>query len=158
MKAKTPHISLLPICSIRKCQHPKSYSISFIFSKLFPVTYFLHNAAHSMVLPPVTLIVCDSVVRNVKSKTAVSMCYLGAEVSELVCVISSLLTEHPSLKKVVVHGGTNDSGWYRSEVMKRDFTGLLKASGKNILISGPISSLEDECFSRRLTLHEWFQA
>lgn len=72
---------------------------------------------------------------------AVSMCYLGAEVSDLVCVISSLLTEHPSLKKVVVHGGTNDTSWYRSKVTKRDFTGLffsfflhLKASGKNIFM------------------------
>ena len=113
--------------------------------------------------PPTSLIIGDSIVRYVKDRSAVTHCFPGAKVPDILEQIPNLLADYPHVKKVVVHVGTNDTANQQSELLKRDFIHLfnsLKVCGKQVFISGPIPPLGRGVgrFSRVLSLHTWLQS
>uniref|UniRef100_A0A3B5B1B8 SGNH hydrolase-type esterase domain-containing protein n=1 Tax=Stegastes partitus TaxID=144197 RepID=A0A3B5B1B8_9TELE len=98
---------------------------------------------------PTTLIVGNSIIRNVHFFNATTRCFLGASVSI-----------PPSVCHVVIHVGMNDTARRQSERTKKDFMdlfALLESCGKSVFISGPISTLPHsaERFSRLLSLNTW---
>lgn len=110
-----------------------------------------------------TLIIGDSIIRNVKLETATTYCFPTAKVLDLLAEIPLLLHKHPHAKNVVIHVGTNNISVQTSEVPKLDFTSLfqlLKGYKKSVFISGPIPSIckNLQHFSRLLCLHIWLQS
>lgn len=110
-----------------------------------------------------TLIIGDSIAKNIKSKTATTYFFPGAKVLDMIKpLVPSLLNKHHQAKNVVVHVGTNDITFKQSETLKCHFNALFKVlrdSNKNAFISGPIPSFRRGMgsFSRLLSLHSWLQ-
>ncbi|KAF7648800.1 hypothetical protein LDENG_00151470 [Lucifuga dentata] len=75
--------------------------------------------------PPTTLVIGDSIVRNIKKKSAATLSFPGAKVSNIMEKIPSILADHPLTKNVVLHVGCNDIPSQTSETLKSDFTKLL---------------------------------
>lgn len=95
-----------------------------------------------------------------RDKTAVTICFPGAKVGDLLESIPSLLAKHPLARNIIIHIECNDISAEKSEILKRDFTclfNLLNDCGKCVFISGPIPSLKSGVnrFSRLLALHTW---
>lgn len=110
-----------------------------------------------------TLIIGDSIIRNVRSESAKCYCFPGAKVKALVEKCMDLLPQHPSSKNVIIHVGANDILDEKSKILKRDFTGLLnvlESYGKRLFISGPIPPFGRGMsrFSRTLSFHTWLQS
>lgn len=124
----------------------------------------LHLPCPRPLFPPTTLIVGDSIVRDICFFNAVTRCVPGATVSDILTGLRRLLPTLPSsIRRIIVHVGTNDTALKRSEVTKSDFTDMLRflnRSGRSVLISGPIPTLGrgSESFSRLLGLHSWLQS
>lgn len=64
---------------------------------------------------------------------------------------------------MIVHIGTNDISYQKSELLKSNFVELLELlgdCGKSVFISGPIPTLGHGIgsFSRLLSLHTWLQS
>uniref|UniRef100_A0A3Q1GLT4 SGNH hydrolase-type esterase domain-containing protein n=1 Tax=Acanthochromis polyacanthus TaxID=80966 RepID=A0A3Q1GLT4_9TELE len=110
---------------------------------------------------PTTLIIGDSIVRNVRFFNATTRCFPGATVAVILNKLPELLQSIPaSICRVIIHVGTNDTTRRQSELTKRDFMdlfGLLKSCGKSVFISRPIPTLSRgaERFSRLLSLSVW---
>uniref|UniRef100_A0AAQ5Z8B9 SGNH hydrolase-type esterase domain-containing protein n=1 Tax=Amphiprion ocellaris TaxID=80972 RepID=A0AAQ5Z8B9_AMPOC len=99
-----------------------------------------------MALSPTTLIIGDSIVRNIRFFNATTRCFPGATVAYA----------------VIIHVGTNDTTRRQSELMKQDFMDLFRlveSCGKSVFISGTIPTLSRgaERFSRLLSLSTWLQ-
>uniref|UniRef100_A0A8C9XWN1 SGNH hydrolase-type esterase domain-containing protein n=1 Tax=Sander lucioperca TaxID=283035 RepID=A0A8C9XWN1_SANLU len=116
----------------------------------------------SIVPLPSTLIIGDSIIRNVKSKSSATFCFPGARVSDIREKIPLILTDHPLARDIILHVGCNDISSQPSEKMKRDFCELIDAlayDGKQFFISGPLPPLHGmERFSRSLSINTWLQA
>lgn len=84
--------------------------------------------------PPTTLIVGDSIMRNIRFFNATTHCFPGATVTKIMNKLPDLLRTLPSsTEQVIIHVGTNDLARGQSELVKRDFNylfGLLRNSGK----------------------------
>lgn len=83
--------------------------------------------------PPSSLVIGDSVIRNVMRNSAVTFGFPGAKVGDLFECIPSLLIKYPLTRNLIVHIGCNDISAQKSEILKRDFTCLfntLKDCGK----------------------------
>ncbi|KAK5894034.1 hypothetical protein CesoFtcFv8_010765 [Champsocephalus esox] len=113
---------------------------------------------------PETLIVGDSAVRDVKGLCSKNnnkvLCFPKDTVSDLAEKILRIGAEHPTVKNVVLHIGTNDVVKQQSEVLKKDFQCLLEtASSLNaeVFISGPLPPVRRgvERFSRLFALNTW---
>ncbi|XP_033985914.1 B-cell receptor CD22-like isoform X1 [Trematomus bernacchii] len=65
--------------------------------------------------PPSSLVIGDSIVRNIRSKTAATYCFPGGRVLDLVEKIPCLLMKHPHARNVIIHVGTNDTACQQSE-------------------------------------------
>ncbi|XP_037636978.1 uncharacterized protein LOC119494862 [Sebastes umbrosus] len=110
-----------------------------------------------------TLIVGDAAVKDVKSmwsKDIKVLCFPKDMVSDLAERILDIVTAHPNVKNVVLHIGSNDVVKQQSEVLKRDFTGLLNTVSSvnaQVFISGPLPPIRRgvERFSRLLGLNTW---
>lgn len=113
---------------------------------------------------PTTLIVGDSIIRNVRFFNAATHCFPGSTVPVLLEKLPALLHSLPSsIKRVLVHIGSNDSARRQSELIKNDFMDLLNfltSSGKSVFISGPIPTVARgaDSFSRILSLNTWLQS
>lgn len=112
---------------------------------------------------PTSLIVGDSIVRHIKSKTAVTHCVPGAKIVDVLQQIPGLLSEYPYVRNVIIHVGTNDTTKQQSEALKQDFNHLfneLKSCGKSVFISGPIPTFGRgiERFSRLLSFNTWLHS
>ncbi len=113
---------------------------------------------------PTTLIVGDSIIRNVRFFNAATHCFPGSTVRDILNKLPALLRSLPSsIKRVVVHVGSNDTSLRQSEVTKQHFLDLLdflNSCGKTVFISGPtpIVARGAERFSRILSLHTWLQS
>uniref|UniRef100_A0A3P9LAJ1 SGNH hydrolase-type esterase domain-containing protein n=1 Tax=Oryzias latipes TaxID=8090 RepID=A0A3P9LAJ1_ORYLA len=100
---------------------------------------------------------------NIRFINAVTRCFPGAEVMDILQKLPDLLLSLPStIIRILVHVGTNDTTLQQSEVTKRDFLDLfhfLKNTGKTVFISGPIPTLSrgSTRFSRILSLNTWLQ-
>ena len=64
--------------------------------------------------PPASLIISDSIVRNIQSKMAATYCFPGAKVLGMVQQIPSLLSKHSHVRNVVIYVGTNDNAYQQS--------------------------------------------
>ena len=114
--------------------------------------------------PPTTLLVGDSIIRNVRFFNATTHGFPGATVHVMLDEIPGLLRSLPSsIERVIVHVGSNDTSCQQSELTKMDFNNLPKlflACGKSFFISGPVPTLFRGVgrFSRILSLNVWLQS
>lgn len=112
---------------------------------------------------PTTLIIGDSIVKNIRYFNAITRCFPGATAAVILDKLPELLRSIPSsIRRVIVHVGTNDTFHRQSEVTKIDFLNLfslLESCGKSVFINGPIPTLSRgaERFSRILSLSTWLQ-
>lgn len=113
--------------------------------------------------PPNTLIIGDSIIRNICFFNATTCCFPGTTAPEILEKLPGLLQSLPSsITHIVVHIGTNDLALGGSELAKKDFTSLLDflgTCGKSVFISGPIPPLGrgDALFSTLLQLDSWLK-
>lgn len=112
---------------------------------------------------PTTLIIGDSVVRNIHFFNAITRCIPGATVPDLIEALPSMLESIPvSVRRVVVHVGVNDMKARESMITRSyfcDLFSLLRAHGLDVFISGPIPTVNrgDYMFSRILQLNTWLK-
>ena len=113
---------------------------------------------------PTTLIIGDSIIRNIRFFNATTLCFPGATVQDILLRLPGVLRDLPtSVQRIIVHVGCNNAMLQQSELTKNEFNKLLHSlnnSGKSVYISGPIPSLGrgSERFSRVLSLHTWLQS
>uniref|UniRef100_A0A3B5ASY0 SGNH hydrolase-type esterase domain-containing protein n=1 Tax=Stegastes partitus TaxID=144197 RepID=A0A3B5ASY0_9TELE len=112
---------------------------------------------------PSVLIVGDSIIRDVRSSKAVTHCFPGAKVNDILTELPSLMAKFPSARKVVLHVGTNDIPRQQLELLKEDFKRLfnyLQRTEREVFISGPLPTVGRGCgrFSRLLQIHMWLQS
>lgn len=114
--------------------------------------------------PPTTLIIGDSITRDIGFANATTHCLPGATVPAILDKLLDLLPSLPSsIIRIVLHVGTNDTSRRESELTKKDFNFLfnvLKDCRKSVFISGPIPTIGrgSDRFSRILSLHTWLQS
>lgn len=77
--------------------------------------------------PPATLVICDSIVRHIRSKTSTTCCFPAAKVQDIIQQIPALVSKHPHAENIVVH-----------VFILSVFFNLLKDCNKSVFISGPI--------------------
>ncbi|KAL7398958.1 hypothetical protein ABVT39_017686 [Epinephelus coioides] len=111
-------------------------------------------------LQPTTLVIGDSIIRNVRSRSALTCCFPGATVRDITTKAAELITSSPGITTVIIHAGTNDIHKQQSELLKIDFVHLittLQRAVNHVHISGPIPSCGRGCrrFNRLLALHTW---
>lgn len=76
----------------------------------------------SPLFPPTTLIIGDSITRNIRFFNAITRCLPGATVPVILDDLLNLLDSLPtSIKRIVVHLGKNDTTRGESEPTKNDF-------------------------------------
>uniref|UniRef100_A0A667Z3U5 SGNH hydrolase-type esterase domain-containing protein n=1 Tax=Myripristis murdjan TaxID=586833 RepID=A0A667Z3U5_9TELE len=112
---------------------------------------------------PTTLVIGDSIIRNVRRKSAKCFCFPGAKVADITEKCISLLAKYPRARSIIIHIGCNNVPEQGSEILKQDFLKLfdsLKDCGRRIFISGPLPPFKRGCerFSRTLALHTWLQS
>uniref|UniRef100_A0A3P9C989 SGNH hydrolase-type esterase domain-containing protein n=1 Tax=Maylandia zebra TaxID=106582 RepID=A0A3P9C989_9CICH len=88
------------------------------------------------------------------------LCFPNDMVNNLKERILQIAEEYPTVTNIVLHTGSNDVSKQQSEVLKRDFTGLLNTANSlnaAVFISGPVPPVRggDERFSRLFTLNKW---
>uniref|UniRef100_A0A3Q2V3Y7 SGNH hydrolase-type esterase domain-containing protein n=1 Tax=Haplochromis burtoni TaxID=8153 RepID=A0A3Q2V3Y7_HAPBU len=111
---------------------------------------------------PETLIVGDSAVKDVQrmcGKNTKVICFPRDMVNNLKERILQIADEYPTVTNIVLHTGSNDVSKQQSEVLKRDFTGLLNTVNSlnaAVFISGPVPPVRggDERFSRLFALNK----
>uniref|UniRef100_A0A8C5GQL9 OSK domain-containing protein n=1 Tax=Gouania willdenowi TaxID=441366 RepID=A0A8C5GQL9_GOUWI len=115
---------------------------------------------------PHTLIVGDVSVKDAQkmfSSNVKVICLPNDTVSDLADKILHIVADYPHLKNVVIHFGLNDLAKEESEVLKQDFTHLLKTVScllPKVFISGPISPVRkgDLKFSRIYSLNKFLSS
>uniref|UniRef100_A0A669DSZ3 SGNH hydrolase-type esterase domain-containing protein n=1 Tax=Oreochromis niloticus TaxID=8128 RepID=A0A669DSZ3_ORENI len=88
------------------------------------------------------------------------LCFPKDMVNNLKERILQIADEYPTVTNIVLHTGSNDVSKQQSEVLKRDFTGLLNTVNSlnaAVFISGPVPPVRggDERFSRLFALNKW---
>lgn len=120
--------------------------------------------AISPLFPPTTVIIGDSIIKNIRFFDAVTFGFPGATVPIIIEKIRELLPTLPiTVNRIIVHVGTNDASRHQSELTKVDFISLidfLRQCGKAFFISGPIPTFcqGDWRFSSILSLHTWLES
>ncbi|CAI5677846.1 unnamed protein product [Oreochromis niloticus] len=112
---------------------------------------------------PETLIVGDSAIKDVQrmcGKNTKVLCFPKDMVNNLKERILQIADEYPTVTNIVLHTGSNDVSKQQSEVLKRDFTGLLNTVNSlnaAVFISGPVPPVRggDERFIRLFALNKW---
>uniref|UniRef100_A0A665W5N9 SGNH hydrolase-type esterase domain-containing protein n=1 Tax=Echeneis naucrates TaxID=173247 RepID=A0A665W5N9_ECHNA len=112
---------------------------------------------------PETLILGGSTVNSVQrmcGKSTNVFCFPMDMVNDLKERFFEIADEYPTVTNIVLHTGSNNVSKQQSEVLKRDFTGLLNTvSSLNavVFISGPVPPLRrgQERFSRLSALNKW---
>lgn len=113
-----------------------------------------------------TLIVGDFSVKDVQwicGKNTKVLCFPKDMVSDMQKRILKTVTKYPTVKNIVLHTGSNDVSKQQSEVLKRDFAGLITTASSldaAVFISGPLPSIRggEERFSRLLALNKWISS
>ncbi len=75
---------------------------------------------------PRTLIVGDSIIRNVRTRTATTCCFPQATVSDVNKELRSIVMNHKTANRVIIHVGKNDIRIGQSELLKQDFSELFE--------------------------------
>ncbi len=71
-----------------------------------------------------TLIVGDSIIRNISSRTTTTCCFPQATVSDVNKELQNILMKHKTANRIIIHVGKNDIRKEQSELLKKDFTEL----------------------------------
>ena len=113
--------------------------------------------------PPSTIILGDSIIRNVSIFNARTIVFPGSTVVDITDKNQEVATSFPSADSLLLHVGTNDVGKRQSELLKSDFIRLfsvLKHLHYKISISGPTPTAGrgSDRFSRLLGLNTWLQS
>lgn len=109
---------------------------------------------------PRTLILGDSVIRNISNRDSTTCCLPQATVSDVNRELQNILMKHKTVNRVVIHVGKNDIHKEQSELLKRDFNKLfetLRTVKVQPFISGPLPARGTNRFSRLLGLNTWLQ-
>ncbi len=109
---------------------------------------------------PRTLIVGDSIIRNVRTRTATTCCFPRATVSDVNKELRSIVMNHKTANRVIIHVGKNDIRKGQSELLKQDFSELFETLQRlevQSFISGPLPARGTNMFSRLLGLNTWLQ-
>ncbi len=109
---------------------------------------------------PRTLIVGDSIIRNVRTRTATTCCFPQATVSDVNKELRSIVMKHKTANRVIIHVGKNDIRKGQSELLKQDFSELfdtLQRLEVQSFISGPLPARGTNMFSRLIGLNTWLQ-
>lgn len=110
-----------------------------------------------------SLLIGDSLIRNCRFFNATTHCIPGATVRTLLDKLPGILqTAPPTITRIIIHVGTNETSRRQSELTRHDFKELfnfLSLCGKTVFISGVIPTLArgDERFSRLRDLHTWLK-
>ncbi len=107
-----------------------------------------------------TLIVGDSIIRNISSRTTMTCCFPQATVSDVNKELRNILMKHKTANQIIIHVGKNDIRKEQSEQLKKDFTKLFETLQRlevQSFISGPLPARGTNMFSRRLRLNTWLQ-
>ncbi|CAI5657098.1 unnamed protein product [Oreochromis niloticus] len=79
------------------------------------------DGQQSPVAPPLsTLVLGDSIIRNVRMRGALTLSFPGATVVDIVDRIPNILASHPQANRLIIHIGTNDIPKQQSELLKLD--------------------------------------
>ncbi|XP_077087595.1 uncharacterized protein LOC143739179 [Siphateles boraxobius] len=117
------------------------------------------HSAHSAAEPR-TLIVGDSVIRNINSRDTTTCCLPQATTSDVNRELQNILMKHKTANRLIIHVGKNDIHKEQSELLKKDFNELfetLKRLKVQTFISGPLPARGTNRFSRLLGLNTWLQ-
>ncbi len=109
---------------------------------------------------PRTLIVGDSIIRNISSRTTTTCCFPQATVSDVNKELRSIVMKHKTANQINIHVGKNDIQKEQSELLKKDFTKLFETLQRlevQSFISGPLPAKGTNLFSRLLGLNTWLQ-
>ncbi|KAL0196741.1 hypothetical protein M9458_005281, partial [Cirrhinus mrigala] len=109
---------------------------------------------------PRTLIVGDSIIRNISSRTTTTCCFPQATVSDVNKELRNILMKHKTANRIIIHEGKNDIRKEQSELLKKDFSELIETLRRleaQSFISGPLPARETNMFSRLLGLNTWLQ-
>jgi hypothetical protein len=109
---------------------------------------------------PRTLIVGDSIIRNISSRTTTTCCFPQATVSDVNKELRNILMKHKTANRVIIHVGKNDIRKEQSELLKKDFSELFETLQRlevQSFISGPLPARGTNMFSRLLGLNTWLQ-
>lgn len=104
-----------------------------------------------------TLIVGDSMIRNISSRDTTTCCLPQATVSDE--KLQNILMKQTA-NRLIIHVGKNDIHKAESELLKKDFNELfetLKRLKVQTFISGPLPARGINRFSRLLRLNTWLQ-
>ncbi|CAI5689590.1 unnamed protein product [Oreochromis niloticus] len=94
------------------------------------------------VAPPLsTLVLGDSIVRNVRMRGALTLSFLGATVVDIVDRIPNILGSHPQANQLIIHIGTNDIPKQQSELLRLVFLQLFS------LLAGDLGANCEEALS-----------
>ncbi len=97
---------------------------------------------------PRTLIVGDSIIRNVSTRTTTTCCFPQATVSDVNKELRSIVMKHKTANRVIIHVGKNDIRKGQSEMLKQDFSELFETLQRlevQSFISGPLPA-RGTCF------------
>ena len=75
---------------------------------------------------PRTLIVGDSIIRNISSRTTTTCCLPQATVSDVNKELQNILMKHKTANRIIIHVGKNDIRKEQSELLKKDFSELFE--------------------------------
>ncbi len=109
---------------------------------------------------PRTLIVGDSIIRNISSRTTTNCCFTQATVSDVNKELQNIVMKHKTANRVIIHVGKNDIRKGQSEMLKQDFSELFETLQRlevQSFISGPLPARGTNMFSRLLGLNTWLQ-
>ncbi|KAL0153594.1 hypothetical protein M9458_051074, partial [Cirrhinus mrigala] len=109
---------------------------------------------------PRTLIVGDSIIRNISSRTTTACCFPQATVSDVNKELRNILMKHKTANQIIIHVGKNDIRKEQSELLKKDFSELIETLRRlevQPFISGPLPARGPNMFSRLLGLNTWLQ-
>uniref|UniRef100_A0AAZ1XRI8 SGNH hydrolase-type esterase domain-containing protein n=1 Tax=Oreochromis aureus TaxID=47969 RepID=A0AAZ1XRI8_OREAU len=109
---------------------------------------FEHPRCRGAVAPPLsTLVLGDSIVRNVRMRGALTLSFPGATVVDIVDRIPNILASHPQANRLIIHIGTNDIPKQQSELLNAFISGPTPTCGRGI-----------GRFSRLLSLNTWLSS
>ena len=100
---------------------------------------------------PRTLIVGDSIIRNISSRDITTCCLPQATTSDVNRELQNILMKHKTANRLIIHVGKNDIHKEQSELLKKDFHELfetLKRLKVQTFISGPLPARGTNRFSR----------
>ncbi len=109
---------------------------------------------------PRTLIVGDSIIRNISSRTTTTCCFPQATISDVNKALRNILMKQKTANQIIIHVGKNDIRKEQSKLLKKDFSELFETLQRfevQSFISGPLPARGTNMFSRLLGLNTWLQ-